>query len=625
MKLKKLISLAASAMLIFTMAGCKSDSTTFKAGTYEGTAKGFAGEIKLEVILSDEAITEVNILENSETDGIGSKALETLPSEIVATQSVDVDVVAGATVSSNAIIEAVTAALKTAGVDASKLVKKEVQETAKTVETKEVDVVIVGAGGAGMAAAIEAANAGKTVLVVEKASMTGGNTTRATGGMNAAATPEQALLAEFKENAGVEKTIATAKEKFPELAELVATVEQQYAEFQAGTRGTYFDSVELFELDTLVGGQNKNNIELVNVLAEQSAAGIAWLQTIDANLSEVGSFGGASVKRIHKPVNAEGKTVAVGSYLVPIMEDTLKELNVEILFDTPASEIIMSDGVATGVKASSKTVDYTINAKAVIIATGGFAGNSEMVEGYQASLKGFVSTNAPTITGDGIKMGEAVGAATVDMDQIQIHPTVEQATSALITEGLRGDGAILVNQEGKRFFDEVGTRDAVSKAEIAQTGGYAYLIVDQAMVDKSSVIAGYITKGYTVQGETYEELAKAMGSDEATFKATMETWNAAVTAGVDAEFNRTSFANPLDTAPYYAIKVSPGVHHTMGGLMINTNTEVLTTDGAVIKGLYAAGEVTGGVHGANRLGGNAVADIIVFGRIAGQNAAASIQ
>lgn len=621
MKFKKLAALAVSAMLI---AGCStgspaSDGGTFKAGTYEGSAEGYGGTLKVEVVLSAEAIDSVTVTENGETEGIGSKAVEALPQAIVDAQSVDIDGVSGATVSSNAIKEAVTKALEAAGVDASKLVKKEVK-TEVTEETKDVDVVIIGAGGAGMAAAIEAADAGKTVLIVEKASMTGGNTTRATGGMNAAETPEQAGL-EFKEAAGVEKTLATAKESYPELAELTATVEKQYEDYKASGSTEYFDTVELFELDTLVGGKALNNYDLVKVLAEQSADGIAWLKTVGADLSEVGSFGGASVKRIHKPVK-DGKTIAVGSYLVPILEQAVKDRGIEILFETPATEIIMKDGAVAGIKASSKTVNYTINAKAVVIASGGFAGNAEMVESLNPELKGFVSTNAPTITGDGIAMGEAVGAATVDMDQIQIHPTVEQNTAALITEGLRGDGAILVNQEGLRFFDEVGTRDAVSKAEIAQTGGYAWLIVDQAMVDKSSVIAGYITKGYTVQGDTYEALAEAIGCDGAVLKETMEKWNAAVAAGVDEEFGRTSFANPLDTAPYYAIKVSPGVHHTMGGLKINTNTEVLDTNDQVIPGLFAAGEVTGGVHGANRLGGNAVADIIVYGRIAGTNAAA---
>ena len=253
----------------------------------------------------------------------------------------------------------------------------------------------------------------------------------------------------------------------------------------------------------------------------------------------------------------------------------------------------------------------------MVLTTGGFGANLDMVVKYKPELKGFMTTNAPGIQGQGIEMAQALGAATVDMDQIQIHPTVQADTAALITEGLRGDGAILVNAEGKRFIDEVGTRDVVSAAEIAQTGSYSWLIVDQKMVDASSVIQGYIKKGYTVEGQTYEELAQVMDVDEAAFAETMANWNNCVANKNDPDFGRTSFANALDTAPYYAIKVTAGVHHTMGGLKINTNTEVLKADGSVIPGLFAAGEVTGGVHGANRLGGNAVSDFVVFGRIAG--------
>ena len=615
MKLKRLVALALSGVMMMTMVGCSSEGGS---KTYTATAKGFAGDVTVEVTVNGDKIEDVKATGENETDGIGSVALETLPKEIVEKQSVKIDVVATATMTSNAILEAATAALNEAGFD----VNKEAEGTTGEVkeETLEADVVVIGAGGAGMSAAIEAADAGKSFIVVEKAAMTGGNTTRATGGMNAAETPEQQKN-EFGEAAGIEKTIAAAKESYPELAELTATVEQQYADWQAAGSQGYFDSIELFELDTLVGGKNVNNHELVEVLATQAKDGIEWLKTVGADLSQVGSFGGASVKRIHKPVDENGKTLSVGSYLVPILEKAMLDKGVTLYTETAATEILMQDGKAVGIKATGKDANYTINTKSVVVASGGFAGNSEMVISYKSDLEGFASTNAATITGDGIKMAEAVGAALVDMEQIQIHPTVEFNSAALITEGLRGDGAILVNQDGKRFFDEVGTRDAVSAAEIAQPGGYAYLVIDQKMVDASSVIAGYIKKGFTVQGESYAELAEAIGCDAATLEETMNKWNEAVANKNDAEFGRTSFANPLDTAPYYAIKVSPGVHHTMGGIKINTNTEVLDKEGNVISNLFAAGEVTGGVHGANRLGGNAVADIVVFGRIAGQNAA----
>lgn len=620
--MKKLTALLASATMALSLVGCSAGKT------YTGEAYGHDKEnpVKVTLTIKDKTITKVEVDASHETNGIGSKAAETMPGAIVAANSLDVDGVSGATQTSKAIIEAATAALKQAGLEPSDLVSKNTSTTkAKDIE-ETVDVVVVGAGGAGMTAAITATDAGKKVIVVESQPIAGGNSVRSTGGMNAAKTPYQDKN-EFKEAAGVEKTLATAAEKFADnetITALAATVKSQWDAYQANPQG-YFDSVELMELDTMIGGKGKNNPELVKALAENSADAIEWLASIGAEVKNVGAFGGASVKRIHRPVNADGKVTAVGAYIVPILEKNLQDRNVQFLFDTTANEIIMKDGKAVGIKGTGKDGHkVTINAKSVVIATGGFGANAEMVEKYKPELKGFATTNAEGAQGQGIDMATAVGAATVDMNQIQIHPTVhieEDGNAHLITEGLRGDGAILVNAEGKRFYDEVSTRDKVSAAIIEQTDKSAWLIVDQTMVDKSAVIAGYIKSGYTVTGATYEELAKAMGVDEATFTSTMNTWNQAVEAKSDAEFGRTSFANPLTTAPYYAIKITPAVHHTMGGIVINPKAEVLNEKGEAISGLYAAGEVTGGVHGANRLGGNAVADFVVFGRISGQSAA----
>ena len=620
--MKKLTALLASATMALSLVGCSAGKT------YTGEAYGHDKEnpVKVTLTIKDKTITKVEVDASHETNGIGSKAAETMPGAIVAANSLDVDGVSGATQTSKAIIEAATAALKQAGLEPSDLVSKNTSTTkAKDIE-ETVDVVVVGAGGAGMTAAITATDAGKKVIVVESQPIAGGNSVRSTGGMNAAKTPYQDKN-EFKEAAGVEKTLATAAEKFADnetITALAATVKSQWDAYQANPQG-YFDSVELMELDTMIGGKGKNNPELVKALAENSADAIEWLASIGAEVKNVGAFGGASVKRIHRPVNADGKVTAVGAYIVPILEKNLQDRNVQFLFDTTANEIIMKDGKAVGIKGTGKDGHkVTINAKSVVIATGGFGANAEMVEKYKPELKGFATTNAEGAQGQGIDMATAAGAATVDMDQIQIHPTVhieEDGNAHLITEGLRGDGAILVNAEGKRFYDEVSTRDKVSAAIIEQTNKSAWLVVDQAMVDKSAVIAGYIKSGYTVTGATYEELAKAMGVDEATFTSTMNTWNQAVEAKSDAEFGRTSFANPLTTAPYYAIKITPAVHHTMGGIVINPKAEVLNEKGEAISGLYAAGEVTGGVHGANRLGGNAVADFVVFGRISGQSAA----
>ena len=594
---------------------------TGATGDFTGTAKGFGGDVTVTLTLTDGKITGCTAEGADETKGVGSKAIEQLPAAIAESGSIAVDGVSTATITSNAIKEAAAAAITAAGLKPEDF-QTAVENNAEPAEdsTVDTDIVIVGAGGAGMTAALTATSEGKSVVIVESQPVVGGNSVRATGGMNAGKTVYQDEN-EFGESAGVEKTLKTAAEKYADnetITALAKTVSEQWAEYQKNPTG-YFDSVELMELDTMIGGKGINDPALVETLCSNSADAIDWLDEHGITLHSVSSFGGASVKRIHRPVDGDGKTVSVGSYMIPLLQENCDKAGVQTLLNTTATEILTdANGAAVGVKATGASGEtVTVNAKAVVLATGGFGANLDMVTKYKPELKGFMTTNAAGAQGQGIEMATAIGADTVDMDQIQIHPTVEANTAALITEGLRGDGAVLINAEGKRFIDEVGTRDVVSAAEIAQTGSYSWLVVDQAMVDASSVIQGYIKKGYTVTGETYEELGKAMGVDEAAFAETMNTWNGYVEAKNDPDFGRTSFANPLNTAPYYAIKVTAGVHHTMGGLKINTNTEVLKADGSVIPGLFAAGEVTGGVHGANRLGGNAVADFTVFGRIAG--------
>ena len=622
--MKKLTALLASATMALSLVGCSAGKT------YTGEAYGHDKEnpVKVTLTIKDKTITKVEVDASHETNGIGSKAAETMPGAIVAANSLDVDGVSGATQTSKAIIEAATAALKQAGLEPSDLTSKKTTATkAKDIE-ETVDVVIVGAGGAGMTAAITASKAGSKVVIIESQPIVGGNTVRSTGGLNAAKTPYQDKN-EFKEAAGVEKTLKTAAEKFADnetITALAATVKSQWDEYQANPQG-YFDSPELMALDTMIGGKGKNDPELVKILTQNSAGAIEWLASIGAELKSVGAAGGASVKRIHRPVDENGKTAAVGAYIVPILEKNVHDAGVEVITDTTAKKLLTENGKVVGVEAEGKDGNkVVIHAKSVIMATGGFGANAEMVEKYKPELKGFATTNAEGAQGQGIDMATAVGAATVDMDQIQIHPTVhidEDGNAHLITEGVRGDGAILVNKEGKRFFDEVQTRDKVSAAEIQQTDGEAWLILDQKMVDGAAVYQGYVNSGYAKTGKTIEELAKNINVDPATLAETMKNWAEIYANKVDPEFGRTSFSaeNALDQAPYYAILVKPGIHHTMGGLKINTNTEVLNEKGEVISGLFAAGEVTGGIHGANRLGGTAVTDIIVFGQIAGENAA----
>ena len=621
-----LASLLLAGAMFLTACGGSASSTSAAggvSGSFTGTAKGM-GEVSVTLTLTDNVITDCTAKGDEETSGIGSVVIEQFPGEVVEGNTINLDSISGATITSNAFVEAAKAALTEAGLNPDDYMAKADKTANGETVSYDADVVVIGAGGAGMTAAMTAADAGQKVVILESQAMVGGNSARATGGMNAAKTVYQDEN-EFDQAAGVEKTLATAAEKYADnetITALAKTVSEQWAAYQANPTG-YFDSVELMELDTMVGGKGINNPELVKTLCEGTADAIDWLDENGITLHNVSSFGGASVKRIHRPVNEEGKVVSVGAYMIPLLQENCEKRGIDIVLNTTVDTILTdANGAAVGVSGTDKDGNtVVVNAKSVILATGGFGANLDMVTQYKPELAGFMTTNAAGAQGQGIEMATAIGAGTVDMDQIQIHPTVEANTAALITEGLRGDGAILVNANGERFVDEVGTRDVVSAAEIAQPGSYSWLIVDQAMADASSVIQGYIKKGYTKTGATYEELAKELDVDPAAFANTMETWNGYVEAKNDPDFGRTSFANPLNNGPYYAIKVTAGVHHTMGGVTINSATEVLKEDGTVIPGLFAAGEVTGGVHGANRLGGTAVADFVVFGRIAGESAA----
>lgn len=443
-------------------------------------------------------------------------------------------------------------------------------------EGVQADIVVIGAGGAGMTAAIQAVQDGATdVIVLEKMPITGGNTTRSTGGLNAAAT-------KYQEAEAIE------------------------------------DSVDLFVEDTMKGGKELNDKELVTVMAENSAAAVDWVNEIGGDLSVVGMFGGASVKRIHRPSD----TSAVGPMLVKALNSKVAELGIPVLLETTAEKIVVDEsGKVTGVVAKTKDgEEMNISCTAVVLATGGFGANSGMVVEYKSDLEGFATTNHAGATGDGIKMAKEAGAVLIDMEQIQTHPTVNPDTQTMYTEGVRGNGAILVNKEGKRFVNELETRDVVSAAILEQTDKVCYLLFDQAVRESLSAIESYINAGIVFEADTPEELGELIGVDGAALGETLSAYAGYAESKTDADFGRESMELPLNQPKYYAALCAPAVHHTMGGVKINTSTEVLKEDDSKIAGLFAAGEVTGGVHGANRLGGNAVTDIVVFGRIAGSAA-----
>lgn len=443
---------------------------------------------------------------------------------------------------------------------------------------EQADIVVIGAGGAGMAAAVQAHDNGvKKVVILEKMPMVGGNTIRATGGINAAETPQQAKM-------GIKDTI-----------------DQMYK-------------------DTMKGGHNLNNPELVKILCQNSNDAVQWLIKLGGNFNDVGFMGGATNKRCHRPTGG----AAVGPEVVETLYKAVEARKIDLRTDSQVVDLIVKNGAVTGVKVKDEDGKvYEINSKAVVNAAGGFAGNNAMVSKIIPRLKGFATTNHPGATGDGLLLSEKVKAAFVDMDQIQTHPTVVEKTGVMVTEAVRGNGAVLINMEGKRFFDELNTRDAVSAAILKQTTSHAYMFFDDDVRKSLKAIEGYIKMpGMVIQGKDLDEVAKNMGVPAANLKATMAQYAKDQAAGKDSCCGRTKMERPLNKAPYYAILVTPAVHHTMGGVKINTKAEVIDVNGKVIPGYFAAGEVTGGVHGGNRLGGNAQADIIVYGRIAGDSATA---
>lgn len=443
---------------------------------------------------------------------------------------------------------------------------------------EQADIVVIGAGGAGMAAAVQAHDNGiKKVVIIEKMPMVGGNTIRATGGINAAETPQQAKM-------GIKDTI-----------------DQMYK-------------------DTMKGGHNLNNPELVKILCQNSNDAVQWLIKLGGNFNDVGFMGGATNKRCHRPTGG----AAVGPEVVKTLFNAVEARKIDLRTDSQVVDLIVKDGAVAGVKVKDEDGKvYEINSKAVVNAAGGFAGNNAMVSKIIPRLKGFATTNHPGATGDGLLLSEKVKAAFVDMDQIQTHPTVVEKTGVMVTEAVRGNGAVLINMEGKRFFDELNTRDAVSAAILKQTTSHAYMFFDDDVRKSLKAIEGYIKMpGMVIQGKDLDEVAKNMGVPAANLKATMAQYAKDQAAGKDSCCGRTKMERPLNKAPYYAILITPAVHHTMGGVRINAKAEVIDVNGKVIPGYFAAGEVTGGIHGGNRLGGNAQADIIVYGRIAGDSAAA---
>lgn len=560
---------------LFLLIGCSKKESGI-SGSFKGTGEGHSGPITVEITLDNNKLTDAKVLDIQDS-GWAQPAATTILEQAISTGSIEnLDAVSGATHTSDGTKAALKAAFESANVTNTEKVAAVSAE--KTIlEDVTCDIVIIGAGGAGLTAATAAENAGASVIILEKMPMVGGNTNYATGGLNASETSIQKAQ-------GVE------------------------------------DSNEQFYQDTFVGGHELGNPELIRTFVDNSAETVDWLIAHGVALARVKRMGGSTNARTHQP--ADGS--AIGAYFVKAMDKAAREAGAEIRLNSKVVEIISDNGKATGVKVETKDGTYTVKAKAVILTSGGFGANPEMIVKYKPELKGFGTTNAPSATGDGLNLVTPFNADYVDLEQIQTHPTVVPVKNLMITEAVRAQGAILVNREGKRFVQELDTRDVVSKAELEQTGSTAFLVFDQDIRDGLAAINSYAKLGLLTQADSIAELGDAIGIDSESLTATIAQYNLFVETGKEPDFGRFDLTEKIDNGPFYAVEVAPAVHHTMGGVKINTNTEVINKDGEVIPGLFAAGEVTGGIHGGNRLGGNAVADIAIFGRIAGTNAAAYI-
>ncbi len=571
-----------AAMLTFSgiliLSSCSNDDNPsqptiegLRDGKWTGSGDGRSGTIIVTIEVEEGMITKATIGSQSESV-FAQDAINTILGRAVGKQSamsVDVDGVTGATLTSRGVIDAINMAIMAA-------MGKQSDEPRKY-QDSTCDIVVVGAGGAGLSAAIAAAETGKLkIIVLEKQGIIGGNTNYSTGGINAAETDQQKSL-------GIE------------------------------------DSKQLFFDDTMIGGKNENIPSLVWNFVDHAPATITWLSGLGADLTDVGLMGGSSVKRTHRPQSGS----AIGPHLMKVLKEATARQNIEIRTSNKVCGLLSTNGTVTGVKVQNADGStYSLKSKAVIIATGGFGANLEMVTRLQPKLSGFATLNHPGATGDAFDWVTPLGGATIHMAYIQIHPTAEATNHILISEAVRGNGAILLNQSGHRFCNELDTRDVVSAAILSQPSGEAFLFFDENVRKSLSSIESYANQHLLITGNTLAELASLTGIPADNLTSSLARYNAQQKAGVDEDFGRSATGmTALETAPFYAVRVKPAIHHTMGGLSVNTKTQVLTTEGKPIPGLYAAGEVTGGLHGANRLGGNGVADIVVNGRLAGLAAA----
>lgn len=618
------------------------EEISYQPGQFEVVTPGHNGDLPMVVTLTEDRIEEINIDTSGESEGIADIVFTRIPQQIIEGQTLNVDILSGASVTSNGVIDGVAKAVKLAGANPDILRKRPKAPSALDTADAEYDttVVVVGAGGAGLTAAASVLQAGHKVIIVEKFPAVGGNTVRTGGPMNAADPDWQR---QFDAIPGEEHTLREMM-AFPEdqvdpeyladFQELQKEIKAYLAAIENNQPGYLFDSKLFFRMQTYLGGKRTDQLgneihgqyDLVKTLTDRSLESVQWLEEIGVEFDKanVSMPVGALWRRGHKPLKSEGYAY------VAVLKDFVEKNGGQIITDTAVKELIVEDGKICGVIGEGLNgKKITVHSQAVILASGGFGANTKMLKQYNTywtEIDDDIKTsNSPAITGDGILLGQSVGADLVGMGFSQMMPVSDPDTGALFS-GLQvpPQNFIMVNQAGKRFVNEYGSRDTLTQAAI-DNGGLFYLIADEeikktAYNTTQEKLDKQVAAGTLVRADTLEELATQLGMDPAVFVETIDKYNSYVADGLDPEFGKDVFDLQVKVPPFYATPRKPAVHHTMGGLKIDTRTHVLNTDGAIIDGLYAAGEVAGGIHAGNRLGGNSLTDIFTFGRIAGNTA-----
>lgn len=574
--------------LLAAAVGLMSAAAVAAPVTTQGTGVGKHGDMTVAVTFDNGRIQAIEIVKEAENPVLAKKVYTDLKAAVIASNSADLDAISGATFSSKGFLDAVKDAAKKAGVTLSKADAKAIKKVVKNIPAvSNYDVVVIGAGGAGFSAAIEAKNAGANVVLLEKMPAVGGNSLISGAEMNAARNWVQPKL------------------------------------------GILDDSAERHAADTFKGGDKKGDMKVINVMTANALDAAKWCRDYlgvrfeDDNLF---FFGGHSRKRALIPV---GHT---GTEFIAKFQAKADELGIPVITDMKAEELIKDKtGRVVGVKATSHGATYTFTAKGgVVLATGGFGANKAMVKKYNPKIdERFKTTDAPGTTGEALYMAKRAGAQLVNMGYIQTYPICDPISGVIeLIADSRFDGAIMLNQEGKRFVEELERRDVLSEAILKQTGNYCWVLWNDNIGKISNTVKEHPTEyeAFTKQGimATCPDLKCIADFTKMPLKqleSTVKRVSSMAGKGNDKDFHHRGGLMDMSEGQYYVIKAVPSTHHTMGGVRINEKAQALTAKSQVIPGLWAAGEVTGVTHGTNRLGGNAYTDIIVFGRIAGEAAA----